>query len=125
MPPLCSSPPPLPRWRPRRPTSAVGTDRTALQQALDATVAAGVPGAVAEVRDRRGVWRGSSGTSDLGRGHAAHAGDRFRAGSVTKSLVATVVLQLAAEGKVGIDDDIERQLPGVVPRGDRITVRQL
>ncbi|MGW7245382.1 serine hydrolase domain-containing protein [Streptomyces decoyicus] len=105
--------------------SGVGAHRTALQHALDATVAAGVPGAVAEVRDGRGVWRGSSGTADLDSGRAAQAGDRFRAGSVTKSFVATAVLQLVAEGKVGIDDDIERQLPGVVPRGDHITVRQL
>ncbi|MGW2023491.1 serine hydrolase domain-containing protein [Streptomyces decoyicus] len=107
------------------PASGAGADRIALQQALDATVAAGVPGAVAEVRDGRGVWRGSSGTADLGSGRSAHVGDRFRAGSVTKSFVATVVLQLVAEGQVGIDDDIERQLPGVVPHGEHITVRQL
>ncbi|WP_347882555.1 serine hydrolase [Streptomyces hygroscopicus] len=50
------------------------------------------------------AWRGSSGTADLGSGRAAHARDRFRAGSVTKSFVATVVLQLVAEGKVGIDE---------------------
>ncbi|GAA3052216.1 serine hydrolase domain-containing protein [Streptomyces olivoverticillatus] len=102
-----------------------GADRAALQQALDATVAAGVPGAVAEVRDGRGVWRGSSGVGDLQSGQAAHAGDRFRAGSVTKSFVATLVLQLVAEGKVGLDEVIERQLPGVVPNGEHITVRQL
>ncbi|MGW2860061.1 serine hydrolase domain-containing protein [Streptomyces sp. SDr-06] len=102
-----------------------GADRAALQQALDATVAAGVPGAVAEVRDGRGVWRGSSGTADLASGRAAHAGDRFRAGSVTKTFVATVVLQLVADGRVKLDDDIERQLPGVVPNGAHITVRQL
>ncbi|MEU6948414.1 serine hydrolase domain-containing protein [Streptomyces sp. NPDC046316] len=104
---------------------APGADRAALQRALDATVAAGVPGAVAEVRDGRGVWRGRSGTADLGTGRAAHVGDRFRAGSVTKSFVATVVLQLVAEGKVRLDDDIEGQLPGVVPNGAHITVRQL
>lgn len=104
---------------------ASGADRAALQQALDATVAAGVPGAIAEVRDGHGVWKGSSGTADLGSGRAAHAGDRFRAGSVTKTFVATVVLQLVAEGKVRLDDDIERQLPGVVPNGAHITVRQL
>ncbi|MEU5432075.1 serine hydrolase domain-containing protein [Streptomyces sp. NPDC020719] len=104
---------------------ASGADRAALQQALDATVTAGIPGAVAEVRDGRGVWKGSSGVADLGTGRAAHAGDRFRAGSVTKTFVATVVLQLVAEGKVRLDDDIERQLPGVVPGGEHITVRQL
>ncbi|MEU1862755.1 serine hydrolase domain-containing protein [Streptomyces gardneri] len=102
-----------------------GADRAALQQALDATVAAGVPGAVAEVRDGRGVWRGSSGTADLGSGRAAKAGDRFRAGSVTKSFTATLVLQLVAEGRVGLDDTVEEHLSGVVPNGGHITVRQL
>ncbi|MCX4986252.1 serine hydrolase [Streptomyces sp. NBC_00572] len=84
-----------------------------------------MPGAVAEVRDGRGVWRGSSGTADLDSGRAAHAGDRFRAGSVTKSFTATLVLQLVAEGEVRLDDTVERQLPGVVPGGEHITVRQL
>ncbi|MFI9209177.1 serine hydrolase domain-containing protein [Streptomyces sp. NPDC053253] len=102
-----------------------GPDRAALQQALDATVAAGVPGAVAEVRDGRGVWRGSSGTADLGSGRAAKADDRFRAGSVTKSFTATLVLQLVAEGRIGLDDTVEERLPGVVPNGAHITVRQL
>lgn len=40
---------------------------------------------------------------------------RFRAGSITKSFVATVVLQLAGEGKIGLDDRVR---PG-------ITLRQL
>lgn len=102
-----------------------GPDRAALQQALDATVAAGVPGAVAEVRTGRGVWHGSSGTADPATGRTAKAGDRFRAGSVTKTFTATLVLQLVAEGKVRLDDTIEGQLPGVVPGGEHITVRQL
>ena len=35
------------------------------------------------------------------------------------------VLQLAAEGKLSLDDSIERRLPGVVPNGDKITIRRL
>ncbi|MEU3744218.1 MULTISPECIES: beta-lactamase family protein [Streptomyces] len=45
------------------------------------------------------MWRGSSGTADLSKGRAAKAGDRFRAGSVTKSFTATLVLQPVAEGR--------------------------
>ncbi|MFI1971575.1 serine hydrolase domain-containing protein [Streptomyces cinnamoneus] len=99
--------------------------RDGLQRALDAAVAAGIPGAVAEVRDESGVWRGSSGVTALDGGRAARGDERFRAGSVTKSFVATVVLQLVAEGELGLDDDIERHLPGLVPDGGHITVRQL
>ncbi|MEU7163086.1 serine hydrolase domain-containing protein [Streptomyces morookaense] len=105
--------------------AAPDRDRAALQQSLDAVVATGVPGAVAEVRDERGTWRGSSGTADLGSGRHAQAGDKFRAGSVTKTFVSTVVLQLVAEHKLGLDDAIEQHLPGLVPNGEHITVRQL
>jgi D-alanyl-D-alanine carboxypeptidase len=35
---------------------------------------------------------------------------RFRAGSVTKSLVAAVVLRLAAEGRLSLADPLERRL---------------
>ncbi|MFF4533270.1 serine hydrolase domain-containing protein [Streptomyces sp. NPDC001407] len=108
--------------------AARGADRAALQHALDAVVAEGVPGAIAEVRDAGGVWRGGSGVADLADGRRAQPGDRFRAGSVTKSFVATVVLQLVDEGKVKLDDPIGRHLPGLVPdtaKGAPVTVRQL
>ncbi|GAA1588387.1 MULTISPECIES: serine hydrolase domain-containing protein [Kribbella] len=49
----------------------------------------------------------------------------FRIGSVTKTFVATVVLQLVDEGRVRLDEPIDRYLPGLVPDGGRITVRQL
>ena len=51
--------------------------------------------------------------------------DRFRVGSVTKTFVATVVLQLVAEGKLALDDTVEQRLPGAIPNGKGITVRQL
>ncbi|MFJ9691191.1 serine hydrolase domain-containing protein [Kitasatospora sp. NPDC101183] len=101
------------------------TDRAALQKALDEVVADGVPGAVVEVRDAHGTFRATSGVADLASHRPAKAEDRFRAGSVTKSFVSTVVLQLVAEGRLGLDDPIERDLPGVVPNGQNITVRQL
>ncbi len=53
------------------------------------------------------------------------ATDRFRIASITKTFVATVVLQLVAEGKVRLGDSIERWLPGLVPNGDAITIDDL
>ena len=50
--------------------------------------------------------------------------DRLRTGSLTKTYVATVVLQLAAERKLVLGDTVERWLPGLVPNGRRITIRQ-
>jgi len=51
--------------------------------------------------------------------------DRFRAGSITKTFVAVVVLQLVDERRLRLDDTIGRWLPGLVTGGGRITVRQL
>jgi D-alanyl-D-alanine carboxypeptidase len=36
-----------------------------------------------------------------------------------------VLLQLVDEGRLALDDPIERHLPGVVPDGENITVRQV
>ncbi|MFE7563203.1 serine hydrolase domain-containing protein [Kitasatospora sp. NPDC057500] len=82
--------------------------------------------AFAEVRqDGRRIWRGAAGTSDLATGQPVRPDGRFRIGSVTKAFVSTVALQLVAEGRLRLDDPVERYLPGVVPNGGAISVRQL
>ncbi|MGA5356562.1 serine hydrolase domain-containing protein [Streptomyces purpurascens] len=110
-------------------TETRGPGHGATQAAMDAAVAAGVPGVVAEVRDTRGVWKGTSGVADLTTKQPRGHGDRFRAGSVTKTLVATVMLQLQAEGRVDLDATVDHYLPGLVRGnghdGTKITVRQL
>ncbi|MEV4758150.1 serine hydrolase [Micromonospora sp. NPDC049559] len=100
-------------------------DRVGMRSRLDDVVATGAVGALAEVRDEHGAWRATSGVAELGRTRAVPAGGRFRVGSITKTFVATVVLQLVAEGRLGLDDPVETWLPGVVPNGRRITVRHL
>ncbi|MEU7023343.1 serine hydrolase domain-containing protein [Streptomyces sp. NPDC046203] len=91
------------------------------RQALEVNVADGVPGAVAAARDDRGRWAGTAGE----RG----AADRFRVGSITKTFTATVLLQLQAEGRLDLDDPVEKWLPGVVRGhghdGRKVTLRQL
>jgi D-alanyl-D-alanine carboxypeptidase len=107
--------------RPARPP----TDPATLQKQLDGVVEAGTPGVVGLVRTGERSWQGASGMGDLGADRPARARDRFRVGSVTKSFVATLVLQLVAEGRLGLDDSLERWLPGLVPKGGQITVREL
>ncbi|MGW2230300.1 serine hydrolase domain-containing protein [Streptomyces formicae] len=101
----------------------------ATRRALDGIVAEGVPGVTAQVRDKYGSWNTASGVGDLRRGTPRGRHDRFRVGSITKTFVATVLLQLQAEGRIDLDDTVGKWLPGVVEGnghdGDAITVRQV
>ncbi|MEU1051054.1 serine hydrolase domain-containing protein [Streptomyces sp. NPDC005876] len=64
-----------------------------------------------------------------GAGKGIARADHFRAGSVTKTFVATVVLQLAAEHRLSLSDTVEDHLPGLVRGagndGRALTLRDL
>ncbi|MBZ6202397.1 beta-lactamase family protein [Streptomyces olivaceus] len=103
---------------------------TRLQEILDRlTTVDGGPGALLDVRDRRGGAVLTSGVADVRSGRPVHPESRFRIGSATKMFTATVLLQLVGEGRVDLDAKVERHLPGVVRGhgndGRRVTVRQL
>ncbi|MEU0025163.1 serine hydrolase domain-containing protein [Streptomyces sp. NPDC006335] len=55
-----------------------------------------------------------SGTRYTEAGPGIARADHFRAGSVTKTFIATVVLQLAAEQRLKLSDTVEQHLPGLV-----------
>ena len=122
-------------WSRNRPAPAASTpassdtrpppDPATLQQLVAGMVEAGAPAAVALVRTGQGTWQGASGLSDLRTRRPARASDRFRIGSVTKSFMATVVLQLVGEDRLRLDDSLQQWLPGAVPGGEHITIRQL
>ncbi|MFB7913968.1 serine hydrolase domain-containing protein [Streptomyces sp. NPDC056061] len=105
--------------------------RTAFGRSLDTLVTRhGTPGVAAEVIGRDcGRWTAARGIADLDTGRPMRAADRLRIGSITKTFTATVVVQLADEGRIGLDDPVERYLPGLIRGnghdGRRITVRQL
>ncbi|MEV7774610.1 serine hydrolase domain-containing protein [Kitasatospora sp. NPDC086791] len=71
----------------------------------------------------------TSGTADLRTGRPVSPDGYFRMASTAKTLVATVVLQLEAEGRLSLDDPVGRWLPDVAWGEDydpaRITVRDL
>jgi D-alanyl-D-alanine carboxypeptidase len=98
-----------------------------LQHLLDAEHAAGMPGLFAEVRDGDDTWRGASGVADVQTGRPARPWSEHRIGSVTKTFVATTVLQLVGERRVRLDAPIGRYLPDVVggQLGREVTVRML
>ncbi|MBB6550773.1 serine hydrolase domain-containing protein [Nonomuraea rubra] len=111
-------------------SAADASAHTQVQKALDRAVAdGGAPGMVAEVRDRRGRWFGSAGVADTRTGRKRQPHERFRIGSAAKPFTATVVLQLAAEGRLSLDDTVQKWLPGLVKGngndGGTITIRHL
>jgi hypothetical protein len=74
------------------------------------------------LRERRGI-------ADLRTGAAVPFDGYFRAASNTKTFIAVVVLQLVGEGRLTLEDTVERWLPGVVfgngNDGRQITVTNL
>lgn len=109
--------------------SPPGDRHAATRKAMEAALNENAPGATAQARDEHGPWNAAAGIGDLERQKPRGAHDRYRVGSITKTFVSTVVLQLVAEGELRLDDKVGRWLPGVVEGnghdGDRITVRQL
>ncbi|ARX88403.1 peptidase [Streptomyces alboflavus] len=110
-----------------RPAAAQGRDT--LQADVDAIRATGTTGVLAEVQGEHGRRTARAGAADL-------TGDRpvpwdayYRIGSDTKPFTATVVLQLAGEGRIGLHDTVDRWLPGLVEGhgndGRRITLTNL
>ncbi|WP_369638814.1 serine hydrolase domain-containing protein [Nocardia sp. JMUB6875] len=113
-------------------TAKSGTDsavRGQVSDALNELVRSGMPGAQAVISGPDGEHTVTAGSGDVATGAAYAEHAHFRIGSVTKTFVATVVMQLVGEGAVDLEAPIERYLPGVVQGngndGNRITVHQL
>jgi D-alanyl-D-alanine carboxypeptidase len=96
-----------------------------LQRVLDSAVRA-VPlrGASAAVvlADGR-VWRGVAGLSAPG--VPMDTAMRLGIGSISKSLTATLLVRLAEQGRLSLDDPVSRWLPPIPHVDPAITVRQL
>lgn len=102
--------------------------RPELQRILDSLVTDPgrvAPGAAAYVRGPKGTWTGAAGLADVASREAMPVDARMRLESVSKIWTGTVVLQLAQERRLQLDDTVERWLPGLLPYGDEITIRQL
>lgn len=104
--------------------------RTSIEQVIDkAADAKNIPGVIVTVKNGETSWAYAFGEGNIERNHKVDADSAFRIGSTTKSFVATVVLQLAGEKKLSLDDTVEKWLPGLIKGkgydGSKITIRQL
>ncbi|MEU7831051.1 serine hydrolase domain-containing protein [Nonomuraea sp. NPDC049129] len=106
------------------PKAAAGPDRPELQQVIQEVVDSGYAGLQLRVHDQQGDWVGSAGVRKLGEVAKPPTNGRFWIGSSTKSFTATLVLQLVAEGKIGLDAPVAGYLPEL-GLDRRITVRMM
>ncbi|MFT7838735.1 serine hydrolase domain-containing protein [Saccharothrix sp. BKS2] len=109
--------------------ASAGPGTRTLQRHADALLAQGAPGVLVELDTPRGDLRVRSGYGNADRRTPVPWDAKFRIGSYTKTFVAATALQLVGEGRLSLEDTVERWLPGVVAGnghdGSRITVRQL
>jgi D-alanyl-D-alanine carboxypeptidase len=69
---------------------------------------------------------GSGAVADLAARAPAQTGDEFRIGSMSKTFIATVVLQLVAERRISLARPVQDYLPGLLPASDPpVTVAEL
>ena len=73
----------------------------------------------------RGSWLGAAGVADTSTCARMPVDARMRLESVSKIYTATLILQLAQAGRLRVGDTVARWLPGLLPYGNRITIRQL
>src|SRR6202020_1805011 len=108
------------------------------QSALPAATASGIDAAVAEVLKTTGVPSASVAVVQGGKvayvkayGMArleppmpAEPGMQYSIGSISKQFTAAVVLLLAQDGKLKLDDSVGKYLPGLT-RANQVTIRQV
>ena len=109
----------------------------ALQAVVDAQVEAGFPGVILliDAPDLDISWQGAGGMANVEGGIPMQPDTPFRLGQTTKMMTAAVILRLAEEDMLDLDDPISQYLDAAItdrligpdgePYGETITIRQL
>lgn len=100
-----------------------------IQSEMDALTERGLlPGMIVWLDAPEYQFAGASGFADVKNDMAMQPDGSFRIGSITKMFTATVIIQLAEDGVLSLDDPLEKWLPEVatqLPYGEQITLRHL
>src|SRR5947207_1322938 len=108
-----------------RPSALKLIDRAALQTTVNAAAREMlVPGAMVILSTPQGKFTVTYGTTTLGATIQPRADTHFRIASNTKTMTAAVIVQLAQEGQLHLDDPVSKYVSGV-PGGDQITISDL
>ena len=78
--------------------------------------------AAAVLRDGELVWETAVGVADVETGAEATPDTQYRIGSITKTFTATAIMQLRDEGKLDLEDPLDRHVEGAAHKP---TIRRL
>lgn len=95
--------------------------RRAVENAATASM---VPGAVVALRTPQGSFDVAVGTTELGTSQKPDVQTRFRIASNTKTMTAALIMLLAQDGKLALDEPVSRYVHDV-PNGENITIEEL
>lgn len=99
--------------------------REALDRAARGLVEDGAVGVTARVESPGFDWAGSAGTRELDGRAPAQPQDRFRVASITKTMVATLVMQEVEAGTFTLQTPVNEIVPGLFPGRPGVTVEHL
>jgi D-alanyl-D-alanine carboxypeptidase len=100
-------------------------DQVSLQKTISASAKdLLVPGAVVLLLTPQGQFTVNYGTTQLGTTNGPDAQTHFRIASNTKTMTAALIILLAQENKLNLNDPISKFVSGV-PNGDKITIANL
>ncbi len=112
-------------------TAARAQDTRALVRYVDSVATAAVAEhrtagvSVAVVKNGRTVLAKGYGFADLENDVPATAETVFRIGSITKQFTSAAIMKLMEQGKLSLDDTLQKFLPNFPAQGNRVTVRHL
>lgn len=98
--------------------ATAGYDRAALHEKIKAVRSEGATGLMIELTSPKGTYRNQAGYSDLGPKRAAKVSDQYHIASVTKSMVATLVMKEIEKGNWTLDTRVHDVFPNLYPGGE-------
>ena len=111
---------------PQARSSTPASPTAAFERVMKDAYPADKPGAVViVVKDGKTLFRKAYGMANLELGVPLQPDMVFRLGSITKQFTAAAILLLAEEGKLNVQDRIEKHLPGYPTHGHTITIEHL
>ncbi len=82
------------------------------------------PGVIVGIWMPSGTYVSAQGKANIATGEPMQVDDHVRIGSITKTFTVTVLLQLAAENQLSLDDPVSKYV-SYIPNGQNITLRML